>query len=136
MGISRRFDPLAPLVESRQYSQGYLRMGVRSTLADILLVLNTTRTRATYGAVAGAVGCSPRQLGKRLGPRRPEVSWIVNAGTGMPTGYKPHELHRELQLNRHVITDSQELSRFVAGHTQGSALPAGDRDDGTSIKNW
>ena len=111
-------------------------MAPRPTLSDILRVLNATRTRATYGAVADAIGCSPRQLGKRLGSRRPEVSWVVNAGTAMPTGYMPHELHRELQCNRYVIADSQELVGFVIGNSGGAASIEVDREDVPSIRNW
>lgn len=74
-------------------------MASRYTLAQVVGVLEATRTRATYGTETGVLRCNRRQLIKLLGARRPEASWVVNAGTGLPAGYPPHDLHRELQSN-------------------------------------
>ncbi len=111
-------------------------MGQRPELSDILHVLNATRTRATYGAVAGAINCSPRRLGRLLGRRRPEVSWVVNAGTGLPAGYRAHELHRELQSNPHVIADTQELVRFVDHYLVSASSDTGIQEAPPKMKNW
>lgn len=116
-------------------------MGDRPGLSTILRVLNETRTRATYGAVAEAVDCPSRRLGRLLGRRRPEASFVVNARTGLPTGYAPTDLHRELQRHDHVIQDGDELLRHVAAHLRASepgeaASPAPTDFDPPRLANW
>lgn len=66
------------------------------TLEEIVAFLDAQRLRATYGAVAGALGVAERSLGARLGPRRKECSWVVAKKTGLPTGYLPSEQHELL----------------------------------------
>jgi hypothetical protein len=59
------------------------------SLLEILRFLNDQQIRATYGAVGDAVGVIARNVGARLGYRRPEASWVVSAANGWPTGYHP-----------------------------------------------
>src|SRR5262249_27637835 len=66
------------------------------TLEEILRFLNDTKVRATYGAVAEVLGVVPRSMSARLGPHRPEASWIVSGENGLPTDYSEDEWHPEL----------------------------------------
>jgi hypothetical protein len=70
--------------------------GMAFELHEIVRFLNHEKVRATYGAVAELVGGIPQSIGARLGSRRAEASWIVNAGSGMPTGYQIQERHPAL----------------------------------------
>ncbi len=101
-------------------------MAEKYTLSHVLGVLEATRTRATYGAVAAVLRCSRWRLVRMLGARRPEASWVVSAKTGFPTGYRPHDLHRELQSRARIIRSASELSRLLA---DGVAAPVLGNDD-------
>ena len=79
---------------------------------EILECLNSVETRCTYGAVAGIIGGSARGVGKKLGRRRPEASWVVNAGTGEPTGYSKSEMHPSLFDNVKIISTTDELRKI------------------------
>jgi hypothetical protein len=82
-------------------------------LDDIVAYLNAAQVRATYGAVAELVGGIAQSIGARLGSRRREASWVVNAKTGMPTNYAPQHLHPALVLSRDIVTSGDELRRRV-----------------------
>ena len=59
----------------------------------IISYFNKVKTRCTYGVVAEIIGTNSQSVGKHLGERRPEASWVVNASTGDPTGYSDSEKH-------------------------------------------
>jgi len=80
-----------------------------ANLDEIVRFLNDERIRATYGAVAGLLGIIPRGLGSNLGSHRPEVSWIVNAETGLPADYDRQEIHPELFSRAEIIRTASEL---------------------------
>ena len=80
-------------------------------LAIIIKYLNTVKTRCTYSAVAEIIGTNSQSVGKYLGERRPEVSWVVNAATGDPTGYSESEKHPELYRTDRVIESAEVLRR-------------------------
>ncbi len=50
---------------------------VEYVVQNIIDCLNARKVKATYGAVAGILGCHPRDVGRHLGERRKEASWIV-----------------------------------------------------------
>jgi hypothetical protein len=79
------------------------------SLDDILRFLNEEQVRATYAAVADVLGVVPRSMGARLGPRRPEASWIVNAYNGLPTDYSQDEWHPALLSQSEIITSGRVL---------------------------
>jgi len=83
-------------------------------LDEVLRFLNSEQIRATYGAVAGVVGGIPQSIGARLGHRRPEASWVVNANTKLPTGYAPAEMHPALRRTQDVIESGSELRQRMA----------------------
>ena len=85
------------------------------TVETVLAYLNREQIRATYAAVAAVVGICPSAMGRALGERRQEASWVVNAVLGMPTGYKSHQLHPELLRTPEIIRSSQELSERMQG---------------------
>lgn len=83
-------------------------------LEDILSSLEKHYQRATYGAVAGQVGCPARSVMKGR-PRNPHNSWVVALADGNPTAYQPHEKHPRLYANPHVITSPEELAAWLSG---------------------
>ena len=82
-------------------------------LLAILIRLQSQKTCATYGAVAGVAGGTAVGLGRRLGLRRPLASWVVNAKTKRPTGYAPHQIHPACDPSRRLIRTAPELWRFL-----------------------
>jgi hypothetical protein len=85
-------------------------------LDDIVAYLNAAQVRATYGAVAQVLGGIAQSIGARLGGvegQRPEVSWVVNAKTELPTNYLPENWHPALRKNRDIITSGEDLRRRV-----------------------
>ena len=80
------------------------------SLDEILQFLNHDNVRATYGAVAEVLGVIPRSLGVRLGARRPEASWIVNAANGLPTDYSEDEWHPALLSQPDIISSGRMLA--------------------------
>jgi hypothetical protein len=83
-------------------------------LEEIIRFLNAKQLRATYGAVAKVLGVVARSMGARLGPRRVDVSWIVNAKSGLPTGYAERELHPSLRASEVIRKGSDLRSRLDA----------------------
>lgn len=83
------------------------------TLAEVIAFLDRERIRATYGAVAGMLGVTPHSI-ERLGHRSTRVSWIVNAATHQPVGFRPDELAPDLATNPIVIRTTGELRRRIA----------------------
>ena len=82
-------------------------------LAEILRFLNETEGRATYEAVAEIVGGIPQSIGGRLGVRRIEASWVVNASSGTPSGYAANQLHPSLIKRSEIISSGVELKRRI-----------------------
>jgi hypothetical protein len=78
-------------------------------LPEILRFLNAEEIRATYAAVGGVLGIVPRAMGAQLGPHSAERSWIVSAGTGLPTGYSEDDLHPSLRRRDEIIHTGTEL---------------------------
>ena len=78
-------------------------------LGEILRFLNAEEIRATYAAVGGVLGIVPRAMGAQLGPHSAERSWIVSAGTGLPTGYSEEDLHPSLRRRDEIIRTGPEL---------------------------
>ena len=85
------------------------------TIETILEYLNAVPVRTTYGAVGEVLGVRPQVVPRLLGARRPEASWIVNGGTGDPTGYTPDEVDPRL-AGTHVIRSGDELRRCLERH--------------------
>jgi hypothetical protein len=81
------------------------------SIPGILFFLNEARIRATYGAVADAVGVRPDFLSAQLGDRRPEASWVVRSDDGLPTAYTSDLLHPELLHSPEIIRSASELVR-------------------------
>ena len=98
--------------------KGWLRDQEQSQFQEdlkaILDYLNDHKVRASYGAVAEALGIHhARDLAPLLGERRPEVSWIVNKGTGMPTGYSEEQVHPDLNSSTRFVTESAVLRHMI-----------------------
>jgi hypothetical protein len=78
-------------------------------LPDILRFLNDEQIRATYSAVGEVLGIAPRAMGGQLGPHSADRSWIVSAGTGLPTGYSEGDMHPSLCRRDEIIRTGTEL---------------------------
>ena len=87
------------------------------SLETIVDTLDRQRQRATYGAVAGLVGTSPRvvMIGR---PRDPRHSWVVSRESGRPNGYKPEQVHPELETRRDVLLTKDALAAWLQVATQ------------------
>jgi hypothetical protein len=94
-------------------------------IEEIASQLNARKQRATYGAVAGLVGTSPRDLMSGR-PREQLYSWIVAGNTaahsrrGWPTGYAIDQIHPDcLRQIREglggIIQDAEILKRWLTG---------------------
>ncbi|HEX6573515.1 MAG TPA: hypothetical protein VF042_00975 [Gemmatimonadaceae bacterium] len=83
------------------------------TLDSILTELNRHHQRATYAAVAGLLGSSPRSLMSGR-DRNPESSWVVRRETGQPTGYDADQKHRALTEQERVIESPEELRVWLS----------------------
>ena len=81
-------------------------------LDGVLAALNTHRQRATYSAVAGLVGKTPRSL-MRGKPREHANSWIVSKGAGTPTGYADAETHPALMENATILDSPEALEAWL-----------------------
>ena len=94
--LRKAMSTLSSTPGQQSFPIGNSSIDLSAGLQDILDCLNDSETRATYGAVAAVVGGIPQAIGQRLGPRRIEASWIVNASSGMPTGYATDQIHPAL----------------------------------------
>ena len=84
---------------------------MQDKITVVIDYLNRVKTRCTYNAAAKALGITPQALKKLLGERRPEISWLVNSGTGDPAGYTDSEKHPELYRTKRIITSAEVLTR-------------------------
>ena len=81
-------------------------------LVEIVRFLNEEKVRATYGAVAYLIGGIAQGVGARLTrlySMSPEASWVVNAETGLPTGYDQSQWHLDLLSKNSIIRTGSEL---------------------------
>jgi len=81
-------------------------------LTKLLYQLQDGRQRASYGAAADLLNAVPMFL-MRGRPRDPLHSWIVNASTGLPTGYSDDDAHSELLANDRVLISGDELRTWL-----------------------
>ena len=85
----------------------------RLSVEEIVRYLNAAQIRATYGAVGEAIGVIARNVGARLGRRRPEVSWVVSKASGWPTGFHSSEIHPALTRTSEIVGTAADLVRRV-----------------------
>ncbi len=89
----------------------------KADVGSILRFLNAKRYKATYNAVASALGIHHTQMVQlfpKLGTRRAEASWVVNKDTLEPTKYSPEQRHPDLDNAKRIITDGAELRTLVS----------------------
>ena len=82
------------------------------TLDQILAQLDQHHQRATYGAVAGLLGHSPRSLMKGR-QRSPQFSWVVSSSSEMPTGYAEGERHPALEERKEILDTKERLREWL-----------------------
>lgn len=100
-------QPIVPAVEISATDE------FRRRLDFVVEWLNTSRTRATYGAVAELLDVNTRILLNHLGERRPRMGWVVNAKTGLPTGYK-EEQYPDGFSGSSLISNSSMLEKLLS----------------------
>ena len=83
-------------------------------VAEILRFLNASKVRATYTALAQSLGSTPQSIGRLLGEKRIEASWVVNARTEMPTGYSPDQRDPDLTSSDEIIRSGEALDRRLS----------------------
>lgn len=88
-----------------------------ANIDDILHALNKNKIRATYGAIGQALGVPAIAVGRILGSKRPEASWVVSASTGQPSGYSANEIHTDLLAKDKVIKTGSELQSMLETRT-------------------
>lgn len=82
----------------------------------ILDALHQHGRAATYGAVAGLVNSTPRNVMKTA-RQSDQCSWVVGAGSKRPTGYPSHRIDPRLpdSVERHgVLRNSEALQEWLA----------------------
>jgi len=82
------------------------------SLDEIVDRLDQHAQRATYGAVAGLLGQSPRGL-LRDHERGRKYTWIVNRNTGLPTGYPDDQVDPRVRDSGPVIATDGELREWL-----------------------
>ncbi|MGH7515830.1 MAG: hypothetical protein ACREOQ_23260 [Gemmatimonadales bacterium] len=82
------------------------------SLDQILDLLDGHHQRATYGAVAAALGKTPRSLmqGHRKDWRH---SWVVNKDTGLPSEYPKGLIHPAIQERDEVLDTEAALQAWL-----------------------
>ena len=88
-------------------------MCIQYQVDKIIDYLNETQIKATYDAVADAVGVKPYQVSGFLGEKRLEASWVVSAATGKPRGYLPWETHPHIANCSEVIRTGRDLLQRI-----------------------
>lgn len=85
------------------------------TLDEVLGVLHGKARAASYGAVAGIVGGSPRFIMDGR-PRDHLNSWVVNSVTSLPTDYAAHQIDPRLKASidsQGVLDRPQDLDHWL-----------------------
>lgn len=83
------------------------------SLIRVIEALNKYKVRATYSAVAQAIGSTPLAVGAELGEREPSNSWIVGSRTGLPNGYSPLQCHPELRSKIMIIRTGEGIRELL-----------------------
>ncbi|HVF39573.1 MAG TPA: hypothetical protein VM939_06700 [Gemmatimonadaceae bacterium] len=82
------------------------------TIDSIVDQLDRFNQRATYGAVAGVLKRSPRNL---MGGRSRSLkdSWIVSGKDGLPTGYTPEQMHPDIKSRAEILSSADALAAWL-----------------------
>lgn len=93
-------------------------MTTTERLRDITARLERHRQAATYAAVAGVVGRTPRRV-MATETKSFRNSWVVSKTTRRPTGYGPDDYHPELLFGiaeNGVIDSADALAAWLETH--------------------
>jgi hypothetical protein len=105
-------------------------------LQRILDCLNARQIRATYGVVAQKLNVPPISMGRLLGPRRAEASWIVNGATGLPTECSVPETHPDLLTDARIIRTLEDLESLLRACEEQSFGPEPPATSPASTATW
>ncbi|MEI6706129.1 MAG: hypothetical protein WCK96_03220 [Methylococcales bacterium] len=84
-------------------------------LAQLVAALAKHSQKATYTAVAGAVGLPARTVMQLL-LKDPQSEWVVAKPSHQPTGYSTNQLRPQLKSNSSVIVSATALATWWAKH--------------------
>ena len=104
-------EPLAALSNAKPWAreeEAVTDSWRKELVPKILAELGKMETRMTYSAVACLLDVQPQGVGKWLGERRQEASWVVRKKDGRPSGYETWQCHPNLYSN-HVIKSCCQL---------------------------
>ena len=82
------------------------------SLDRILDLLQQHHQRATYGAVAGLLGKTPRALMQGR-PRDWRHSWVVNKDTGLPSEYPSGKIHPAINERSDILESDAALEAWL-----------------------
>lgn len=82
------------------------------SLKHVLDLLNQHHQRATYGAVAGFLGKTPRSLMQGLS-RDWRHSWVVNKETGLPSEYPVGKIHPAISERLDIVESEAGLEAWL-----------------------
>jgi len=85
-------------------------------LNNVVDFLYATQTKATYGAVADAVGGIAQGVGAKLGEKTPRNSWVVNSQTEMPTDYPEELVDPPVHAINRIVRSGHELIEAMRRH--------------------
>lgn len=85
----------------------------RMDIGTILATLNRHKIRVTYSAIGQLLNIPAIAVGRRLGDKGPEKSWVVSSRTGKPTVYEANEFHKELFSKPNILRSGEELQALI-----------------------
>ena len=88
------------------------------SLDSIVELLDRHHKRATYGAVAKLVG-KPATFLMQGRLRDHRHSWVVNQGTGLPTGYNSDDIHPSLKEDPEILSNPENLRAWITSLEEG-----------------
>ena len=93
--------------------------GTALDLDSIVSCLAQHRQRATYGAVAAALGTSTTGISVMRGrPQNYLNSWVVSQKRHKPTNYSATQIDPDLEHVPFVISDVETLRRWLSSRIQ------------------
>jgi hypothetical protein len=117
MGEFETCDTIWPVgLDRMQSSDPATRRLKMWTLDAVTALLEKYRQRATYAAVSGVVGSTPRTI-MSTHPKIPRNSWVVSKKNGLPSGYAASQMHCDLKKHGRIISESKDLLDWLENPT-------------------
>ena len=82
------------------------------TVTLVTKTLAKFHQRATYGAVAGLLGKTPRSVMQGY-PKDWQHSWVVNSSNGKPSKYPPPKVDPNLTERSDILRSPEDLAAWL-----------------------